>query len=218
MKKQTVMAVAFAGILCSLSIQGTASGSVTVDRVVAVVNDDIITMSDLQREAALRKSDARPDERVVLEDMIDRRLQMAAAKRAGLDVSDKELADALADIMKRNRLDARQFEAALAKEGLTLEQYRTELREQITLSRTFNKFVRTGLAIDEAEARAFYQNNQKAYSLPEEIRVRQIYLPLPDKATGLAFPTISCSKTCWSRLASIVRLPARQMSRHCRPT
>jgi len=183
MKKQTVMAAAFAGILCSLSIQGTASGSVVVDRVVAVVNDDIITMSDLQREAALRKSDARPDERVVLEDMIDRRLQMAAAKRAGMDVSDKELADALADIMKRNHLDAKQFEAALAKEGLTLEQYRTELREQITLSRTFNKFVRTGLAIDEAEARSFYQNNQKAYSLPEEFRVRQIYLPLPDKAT-----------------------------------
>ncbi len=37
--------------------------------------------------------------------------------------------------------------------------------------------------VDEAEARAFYQNNPKTYSLPEEIRVRQIFLPLPDKAT-----------------------------------
>ena len=83
--------------------------------------------------------------------MIDRKLQMAAAKREGMDVTDKELAEAIADIMKRNGVDDKQFEAALAKEGMTLEQYKSELREQMTLSRTFNKFVRSGLAVDEAE-------------------------------------------------------------------
>jgi peptidyl-prolyl cis-trans isomerase SurA len=115
--------------------------------------------------------------------MIDRKLQMAAAKRVGMDVTDKELADALGDIMKRNTMDSKQFEAALAKEGLTLEQYRSELREQLTLSRLFNKYVRAGVAIDEAEARQFYQNNLKTYSLPDEIRVRQIFLQLPENAT-----------------------------------
>jgi peptidyl-prolyl cis-trans isomerase SurA len=108
---------------------------------------------------------------------------MAAAKRAGVDVTDKELSDAVADIIKRNNMDMAQFGAALAKEGLTVEQYRAELREQITLSRLFNKYVRSGVNVDEAEARAFYQNNPKTYSLPEEIRVRQIFLTLPDKAT-----------------------------------
>ncbi len=68
---------------------------------------------------------------------------MAAAKRAGVDVTDKELDDAVADIMKRNNMDMAQFSAALAKEGLTLEQYQAELREQITLSRLFNKYVRS---------------------------------------------------------------------------
>ena len=58
-----------------------------MDRVVAVVNGEIITMSDLQREEALKKTD-KPDERLLLEDMIDRKLQMAAAKRAGMDVTD----------------------------------------------------------------------------------------------------------------------------------
>ena len=117
-----------------------------VDRVVAVVNDEIITLSDLQREEALRKSEARQDDRLLLEDMIDRKLQMAAAKRSGMDVTDKELTDAVADIMKRNNLDSKQFEAALAKEGLTLEQYQAELREQMTLSRVFNKYVRSSVA------------------------------------------------------------------------
>jgi peptidyl-prolyl cis-trans isomerase SurA len=169
--------------LCSPAVPGEVSGPVVVDRVVAVVNDEVITLSDLQREEVLKKVDVQKDERLLLEDMIDRKIQMAAAKRAGMDVTDKELADAVADIMKRNSFDNKQFEAALAKEGLTLDQYKAELREQMTLSRMFNKYVRSGLAIDEAEVRAYYERNSKNYSLPEEIRVRQIFFRAPDNAT-----------------------------------
>jgi peptidyl-prolyl cis-trans isomerase SurA len=161
----------------------TASGTVVVDRVVAVVNNEIITLSDLQREETLKKVDVKQDERLLLEDMIDRKLQMAAAKRDGMDVTDKELSEAVTDIMKRNSLDSKQFEAALAKEGLTLEQYKNELREQMTLSRMFNKYVRSGVAVDEAEVRAYYERNVKSYSLPEEIRVRQIFFRVPENAT-----------------------------------
>jgi peptidyl-prolyl cis-trans isomerase SurA len=183
MKKNLLAVIALIGILFTNTLPGSASGSVVVDRVVAVVNDDIITMSDLQREEALKKSEVVHDDRLVLEDMIDRKLQMAAAKRSGMDVTDKELADAVADIIKRNNMDMQQFGAALAKEGLTVEQYKAELREQITLSRLFNKYVRSNVNVDEAEARAFYQNNPKTYSLPEEIRVRQIFLTVPGDAT-----------------------------------
>jgi len=183
MKKYVFSILTTTGLILMSTLPGAASGSVVVDRVVAVVNDEIITLSDLQREEALKKREAVHDDRLVLEDMIDRKLQMAAAKRTGVDVTDKELADAVADITKRNGMDMAQFGVALAKEGLTLEQYKAELREQITLSRLFNKYVRSGVNVDEAEARVFYQNNQKTYSLPEEIRVRQIFLALPDKAT-----------------------------------
>jgi peptidyl-prolyl cis-trans isomerase SurA len=183
MKKNLLAVIALICILFTNSVPGSASGSVVVDRVVAVVNDDIITMSDLQREEALKKSEVVHDDRLVLEDMIDRKLQMAAAKRSGMDVTDKELADAVADIIKRNNMDMQQFGVALAKEGLTVEQYKAELREQITLSRLFNKYIRSTVNVDEAEARAFYQNNPKTYSLPEEIRVRQIFLTVPGDAT-----------------------------------
>jgi len=139
--------------LLAFSLQGTASGSVVVDRVVAVVNDEVITLSDLQREEAINKNNTgKKDDRLILEDMIDRKLQMAAAKRVGMDVTDKELADAITDIMKRNNMDSKQMETALAKEGMTLDQYKVELKEQITLSRMFNKYVRAGIAVDEAEA------------------------------------------------------------------
>jgi len=169
--------------LLSFSLQSLASGTVILDRVVAVVNNEIITLSDLQREEALKKGNSNTDERQLLEDMIDRKLQLDAAKRAGMDVTDKDLADALADIMKRNSLDAKHFEEALSKEGLTLEQYKTQLREQMTLSRMVGKYVRSGIAVDEAEVRAYYERNQASYTQPEEVRLRQIYFPLPDNAT-----------------------------------
>lgn len=158
-----------------------ATGPVVVDRVVAVVNDDIITMSDLQREMQ-RHTDI-TDQRLVLEGMIDRKLQMIAAKRSGIDVTERELTDGIGDIMKRNNMTAGQFELALEKEGLTLEQYRVELREQMTLSRLFNKYVRAGLAVDDAEARAFYDKNANQYSLPEEVKVRHLVVAVPEKAS-----------------------------------
>ena len=158
-----------------------ASGPVVVDRVIAVVNDDIITMSDLLRE--MQKRTDITDQRLVLEGMIDRKLQMVAAKRNGIDVTDRELTEGIGDIMKRNNMTPAQFELALAKEGLTLEQYRIELREQMTLSRLFNKYVRSGLAVDDAEARAFYDKNTKQYALPEELKVRHLVVAVPEKAS-----------------------------------
>lgn len=176
--------IAMLAVLITVFMQGrpcAADASVVVDRVIAVVNNEIITMSDLQREVA--KTAEKTDERLLLEDMINRKLQMAAAKRAGIDVTDLEVTDAVADIIKRNSMDRRQFEAALAKEGLSPEQYRAELKEQMTLSRVFNKFVRSGLTVDEGELRAFYERNPKAFELPEEIRVRQVFLKVPENAT-----------------------------------
>ncbi len=161
---------------------GSSVASVVVDRVVAVVNDEIITLSDLQRED-LKKNSTTRDEHLLLEDLIDRKLQLSAAKRSGIDVTDSELAEALAEIMKRNSLDRKQFDAELAKDGLTYDQYRSELREQITLSRVFNKYVRSELGLNEAELRAYYERNQKAYAQPEEIRVRQVFIKRPDNAT-----------------------------------
>jgi peptidyl-prolyl cis-trans isomerase SurA len=168
-------------LFLAAGIASGAGGAVVIDRVVAVVNDDVITLSDLLREQA-KRTDVK-DQKLLLEDMIDRKLQMAAAKRSGMDVTEQELSDAVADIRKRNNLGERQFEEALAREGLTVEQYRSDLREQMTLSRLFNKYVRSGIAVDEAEARAYYERNGAQFALPEEVRVRLLLVKVPPQAT-----------------------------------
>jgi peptidyl-prolyl cis-trans isomerase SurA len=187
-KRSGSMIKALAGVLLSLSAYllpagaMAASGPVVVDRVVAVVNDEIITMSDLQREA-LKRPEIN-DQRLILEGMIDRKLQMVAAKRNGMEVTDRELTEAIADIMKRNNMDSKQFEDALAREGTTLEQYRVEFREQMTMSRLFNKFIRTGLSVDEKEVREHYDRNLAQFSLPEEVRVRLLAVIVTEKASS----------------------------------
>ncbi|MDH4162827.1 MAG: peptidyl-prolyl cis-trans isomerase [Nitrospirota bacterium] len=163
-------------------VSSAANGSVVVDRVVAVVNDDIITMSDLQRE--VQKQRETRDERLVLEDMIDRKLQMAEARKTGMDVTDKELDEAVNDVMRRNGMDRLQFERAVEKEGMTFDQYRSELREQMTMSRLINKYVRTGLSLDEKEMRTYYEKNLQLYAMPEEVRVRHLVVTVPAKATA----------------------------------
>ena len=166
-------------LLLAAGVSSGADKTVVIDRVVAVVNDEVITLSDLQREMA-KRTDVK-DEKLMLEDMIDRKLQTAAAKRNGMDVTDNEVAEAVADIKKRNNLDDERFAAALAKEGLTVDQYRSDLREQMTLSRLFNKFVRSGVAVDEQEARAYYERNPDQYALPEEVRVRILLVKAPPR-------------------------------------
>lgn len=188
MHRLFIIATALA-ILLFQGARGIASGSVVVDRVVAIVNDEVITMSDLLHEAS-KSGVQNQDHRSLLEEMINRKLQLAAAKRSGLDVTDKEVDDALEDIKRRNNKTTKELETELAKEGLTIEQYRAELKEQMTLSRVFNKYVRAGIALEEAEIRAYYDRNQREFSLPEEIRLRQILLRIPDNATPVQVAAI----------------------------
>lgn len=183
MKQNLIALLTLPLLLLAHALAGTADGSVVIDRVVAVVNEEIITMSDLEREVReARQKDAAVNNSMMLEELINRKLQLSAAKRAGLDATDKEVAGAVEDIKRKNSWNAKQFEAALAGEGLTLEQYRGELKENIAISRVRDKYVRAGLSLEEAEVRRYYELNSGNYALPQEIRVRQIFIRVPENA------------------------------------
>jgi hypothetical protein len=53
----------------------------------------------------------------------------------------------------------------------------------MTLSRMFNKYVRSGLSVEDSEVRSYYNRNLKSFSLPEEIRVRDSFFRLPENAS-----------------------------------
>ena len=96
-----------------------------IDRVVAVVNDDVIMMSELQEQMVISRRDGRnaPDgaelERTMLNRLVDERLQVQEAKRDKVEVTDDELRAALDDIVKRNGGDRERFEVLLRAQGVT---------------------------------------------------------------------------------------------------
>ena len=167
-----------------------------VDRIVAVVNDEIITMSELEQatrmiqpEAGInpKSKEGQALKREMLEALIDRKLAKAEAKRRGIEIADKEIDRAVEDFKKRNRLpDDATMNQALAKAGLTLKELRQHLADQIQQERLV--FIAMGAKkteVTEAEVRRFYDAHLKeGGSGGDQVHLQVINMPYPPGATA----------------------------------
>jgi peptidyl-prolyl cis-trans isomerase SurA len=142
---------------------------VVIDRVVAVVNGDVVMMSDLQEAIALSRRDGRtaPDgaelERTMLNRLVDHRLQVQEAKRDKVEVTDDEVRAAVDDVVKRNGGDREKFEAQLQIQGVTWEALRREMREQLLAQRVRSRRVVRRSTITEAEVDQYLAQNRDKF-------------------------------------------------------
>jgi peptidyl-prolyl cis-trans isomerase SurA len=164
-----------------------------VDRIVAEVNDEIITMSELV--AATKSLEAQVGvnpkgklnkeiERQTLETLIDRKLAKVEAKRRGIKVEDKELNAAMADLRKRNHLENDEaFKTALAKAGISLKELRQNIADQIIQQRLLTVAVKNKAMVNvsDAEVRRFY--DEKYHESGVKLHLRGIQLPFPSGIT-----------------------------------
>jgi peptidyl-prolyl cis-trans isomerase SurA len=159
-----------------------------LDRVVASVNNEVITWSELRKAIEFdrqeelkgldgdeRENTIRRYERQVLNDLIDLRLQIQEARRLGLDVSPSEVEGAIEDIKKKYGITREELLNSLKAEGLTEESYRKELSEQILLAKVINLEVRSKIVISDREIEEYYKENKEIYN-KERVRIRQIFL------------------------------------------
>ena len=141
-----------------------------IDRVVAVVNGDVIMMSELQEAIALSRRDGRgpapegPDlEMTMLNRLIDHRLQVQEAKRDRIEVSEDDVRTAVDDIVKRNGGDREKFEAQLLAQGVTWDALRREIRDQILASRVRGRRVVRRSTITETEVDQYLAQNRDKF-------------------------------------------------------
>jgi peptidyl-prolyl cis-trans isomerase SurA len=159
-----------------------------IDRIVARVNDDVITLSELQEEGLplferLRasytgkelESQVQRAEREFLEQLILRRLQLQYASQVGISASDSDINAALRDVLTRNNLTQEKLTDLLTQEGLTLQDYKDRLREQIILARLMNQAVRSRVSVDASEVDAYLKAHQDEFNQPAQARVRHIF-------------------------------------------
>jgi peptidyl-prolyl cis-trans isomerase SurA len=159
-----------------------------IDRIVARVNDDVITLSELQEEGLplftrLRENytgqeledQVQRAEREFLDQLILRRLQLQYASQIGITTSENEINAALKDVLTRNNLSQEQLTDLLTREGLTLQDYKDRLREQIILARLMNQAVRSRVSVDASEVEAYYKGHQDEFNQPAQARIRHIF-------------------------------------------
>ena len=171
----TVLACALAVWLVMTGV--TAAGHLE-DRIVAVVNSDLIMMSDVKQELEPERQRIsrhhRGDELaqrlktveyMALTKMIERRLQLQEAKARGVDVSDQEVKQAV-EQMKR------QGEKLDASDPITLR----NVRDQLTLLKVVDREVRSGVMVGDVEMKRYYQEHRDRFALPEEYTLSQILI------------------------------------------
>jgi peptidyl-prolyl cis-trans isomerase SurA len=183
-----LLGLALAGLLPLLWPQ--SGGADVVDRIVAEVNDEIITMSELQTASKSLEAQAgmvssgkesKEIERNMLEALIDRKLAKAEAKRRGITLEDKEIEAALTNFRKKNLLqDDESFNRAMAKAGLTLKELKQNLADQIIQDRLITIAVGTKTMVSEDEVRRFYDEHYKEGGA--QLHLRTMQLPFPANA------------------------------------
>lgn len=174
---------------------GAAStpGPVEIDRVIAVVNNDVITAVELGGrlktiEVQLRRQNVEmppPDvlRTQVLDRMIVERAQMQLAREVGIRVDDSQIDRAVAMIADQNRLTVPQLRDRVEREGSTFARFREDLRTEILVSRVREREVDARVQISEADIDSFLSDQGSLRTGPVEYNLAQILLRLPEGAS-----------------------------------
>jgi peptidyl-prolyl cis-trans isomerase SurA len=189
-KTELRLLIALVAVLIPLTLVGTGVAEV-VDRIVAEVNNEIITMSELQNmtktfEAQTGIKPTGQDEKKMMHDMLDslinRKLAKAEAKNRGIVISGKEVDEAVAQFKKRNNIpDDATFAKGLAQAGLSLKEFRQQLEDQMIQERLMVVIGGSKVSISEADVRRAYDLRFKKAG--SQVHLVTLRMPYPPGAT-----------------------------------
>jgi peptidyl-prolyl cis-trans isomerase SurA len=175
------------------SFASVAQSSILLDRVVAIVNKEVITWSDLYREMEFDASDQvkamkdedrrrffKENEKSFLENLIDLKLQLQEAAKEGITTTDADVAAAVKNIKNKYSMTDEIFNETIVKDGFTLETYKKKLGEQITVNRVVDQEVRSKILVTERDIDTYLAGNKDAAKDLEGFDVSHILL----KRTG----------------------------------
>lgn len=166
---------------------------VPVDRIVAVVNSEVITSSELAARTKVvtqqleQQGTPLPPPEVlqkqVLERMIMDRLQIRLAKDTALRVDDLQLDRTVARVAENNKMSLTDFRRALERDGIRFEKFREEVRDEIMLSRLREREVDSKITVSENELEYYMSQQGAAQTSSVEYNLAHILLRLPDQAS-----------------------------------
>ncbi len=166
-----------------------------LDAIAAVVNGEVVTCYEVeQAEKALKdqlvqQGIALPSDDVIYQRSLDERvmrvLQHQEAQNLEIKVSAEEVAAAMADVEKRNKLEPGQLESVLKAQGIDVDDYRRTLKDRLLSTRLMNIAVRSKISISEEAMREYYRKHLKNPKPVREVRVAQLFIALPAEADSV---------------------------------
>ena len=181
-------------VVC-LMVDGLISrGDAVVDRVVAVVNQEVITLSEVEKligplRAQIETRDRLEKHRALqeasrkaLDLIIEERLVDQEARRSGVKVSTKDVEETIEEVKKRNNATQEQLEAVLKREGMTFEAYKKDMERNLQRLKLVQSNVKLNLKVSEKELEEFYRANIGRYQSNLTYRPGHILFLIPKDA------------------------------------
>ena len=184
------------GGACASGVLAQTTPGTDLDRIVAVVNDDIIAWSELEirlkrvREQLRRSGTAPPPpnalRRQVLERLILTRVQLQLARNSGIRIGDERLNKTVLRIAQQNELTLREFRDTLKRDGYDFTKFREEVREEIMISEVRKRRVENQIKISQRDIDDYLSTMESRGTEADRHRYRigHILIAVPDGASS----------------------------------
>jgi peptidyl-prolyl cis-trans isomerase SurA len=187
-----VLLLTFIVLFCGYT-QAATQDVTQIDRVVAVVDREVITYGELQDRVKIivgqleKQGAPRPPKDVldkqVLERLISDRLQLQLAAQTGLRVDDSQLDKTVERIAEQNKMKVREFRDALERDGISFQKFREDIRNEILLARLREREVDNHINVTEAEVDNLLTTQASRQDAPDEFDISHILVRTPEEVS-----------------------------------
>lgn len=187
MRRVSCQAILFLSIL----VLPISAGGAVVEQLIAVVNGEPYTLSNVNRYSNERFRRGFPTgslaeinsaDRDTLEQFVTDKLLEAEAREGGINISDEDVTRYIEQVKRTNRLSDDDLKTALSREGQTLASYRLSVKSQMEKAEIIDRQVRRKVNITDADVERYYKLNMKNYRTDERAHIRHILFSLAENA------------------------------------
>ncbi len=190
MKKQAVYWLTGIALLLGPGSSHPVLGAEVLDRIVAVVNDDIIRLAELNKAVApleeqIRSKGLAPEKaqeeifklrQEMLNSLIDDKLADQEIKTAGIVVDEQEIDKAIEQVKKANYYSDEELRSALTASGISMSDYRKEIKKQMQRNQLVNQKIKSQIIITESDVTAYYNAHPETYASQKKYKIRNIMM------------------------------------------
>ncbi len=194
MKARCLKIILSVVILANTGAYAKSQNTQSLDRLVAVVNDSVITNSELALAFKAAKEQLKisnkpiPAESALRKEVLDRlileALQLQIAKRNNIEVTSEDVSKAIKEMADQNHMSVEQLKKAVEHDGIDYSTFRNRINDQLIVSRLQQSALSSKITISEKEISEYIRNSKNKKGGAGEYHLMHLHVPLPESATS----------------------------------